>query len=163
MTGHDGKDEGLGRDHILISCRKVNMYSRCGNPYSTPSGIQKYINRKFQLFYSWAYAQITLHCPAKILPHPQLLLLLKISRTQEDPRYIITDEEITKMWYIFFNWIFISFTFPMLSQNSPTHSPTHSRTHPLPLLCPGIPLYCAYKVCTTNGPLFPLMADQAIF
>jgi hypothetical protein len=43
-------------------------------------------------------------------------------------------------WH-FFNWVFISFTFPMLSQRSPTRSPTHSPTLPLPLLGPGIPLY----------------------
>jgi hypothetical protein len=33
-----------------------------------------------------------------------------------------------------FYWVFISFTFPMLSQKSHTRSPTHSPTHPLPLL-----------------------------
>jgi hypothetical protein len=40
-----------------------------------------------------------------------------------------------------FGRVFISFTFPMLSQKSPTRSPTHSPTHPLLLLGPGIPLY----------------------
>jgi hypothetical protein len=40
-----------------------------------------------------------------------------------------------------FYWVFISFTFPMLSQKSPTRSPSHSPTHPLPLLGPVIPLY----------------------
>ena len=39
--------------------------------------------------------------------------------------------------FFFFNWVFISFTFPILSQKSPTRSPTH----PLPLLGPGVPLY----------------------
>ena len=43
--------------------------------------------------------------------------------------------------FFFFNWVFISFTFPILSQKSPTRSPTHSPTHQLPLLGPGIPLY----------------------
>jgi hypothetical protein len=52
---------------------------------------------------------------------------------------------------------FLSFTFPMLSQKSPTPSPTHSPTHPLLLLDLGVPCTEAYKVCTTNGPLFPLM------
>jgi hypothetical protein len=42
---------------------------------------------------------------------------------------------------IFYYWVFISFTFPMLSQKSPTPSLTHSPTHPLPPLDPGIPLY----------------------
>jgi hypothetical protein len=37
----------------------------------------------------------------------------------------------------FFYWVFISFTFPMLSRKSPTRSPTH----PLPLLGPVVPLY----------------------
>ena len=52
--------------------------------------------------------------------------------------------------FFFFNWVFISFTFPMLSQKSPT------RSHFLAL---AFPCTKAYKVCTTNGPLFPLMAD----
>jgi hypothetical protein len=38
---------------------------------------------------------------------------------------------------VVFYWVFISFTFPMLSQKSPTRSPTH----PLPLLGPVVPLY----------------------
>jgi hypothetical protein len=38
-------------------------------------------------------------------------------------------------------WVFISFTFPMLSQKSPTPSHTHSPTHPLPPLDLGVPLY----------------------
>jgi hypothetical protein len=42
--------------------------------------------------------------------------------------------------YLFY-WVFISFTFTMLSQKSPTRSPTHSPTYPLPLLGLGIPLY----------------------
>jgi hypothetical protein len=61
---------------------------------------------------------------------------------------------------IFFYYIFSSITFPMLSQKSPTPSPpptplpTHSHFLALAFLCTG-----AYKVCLTNGPLFPLMAD----
>jgi hypothetical protein len=58
-----------------------------------------------------------------------------------------------------FYWVFISLTFPMLSQKSPTGSPptplpTHSQFVALVFHCTE-----AYKVCTTNGPLFPLMAD----
>ena len=41
---------------------------------------------------------------------------------------------------------------------TPTPPPTHSH-----LLALAFPCTEAYKVCTTNGPLFPLMADQAIF
>jgi hypothetical protein len=54
------------------------------------------------------------------------------------------------IFYFLFYWVFISFTFPMLSQKSPTHS------HFLAL---AFPCTEAYKVCKTNGPLFPLMAD----
>ena len=56
----------------------------------------------------------------------------------------------------FFYWVFISFTFPMLSQMSPTPTtppPTHSHLLALALSCIE-----AYKACMTNGPLFPLMA-----
>jgi hypothetical protein len=64
----------------------------------------------------------------------------------------------------FFNWVFVSFTFPMLYPKSPPHPPTPT---PLPtysdLLALAFPCTEAYKVCTTNGPLFALMADQAIF
>jgi hypothetical protein len=41
---------------------------------------------------------------------------------------------------------------------TPTPPPTHSH-----LLALEFPCTEAYKVCTTNGPLFLLMADQAIF
>jgi hypothetical protein len=45
----------------------------------------------------------------------------------------------------------------MLSQKSPTPSP-HSPTHPFPFLALVFPCTGAYKVCLTNGPLFPVMA-----
>jgi hypothetical protein len=34
-------------------------------------------------------------------------------------------------FFLFFNWIFISFTFPMLSQKVPPHAPPHLLPHPL--------------------------------
>jgi hypothetical protein len=40
----------------------------------------------------------------------------------------------------------------------PTRPPTHSH-----LMALAFPCTEAYKVCTTNGPLFPLMANQTIF
>jgi hypothetical protein len=56
----------------------------------------------------------------------------------------------------FFYYIFSSITFPMLSQKSPppTPLPTHSYFLTLAFPCTG-----AYKVCLSNGPLFPVMAD----
>ena len=66
--------------------------------------------------------------------------------------------EIFYFILFYYYWVFISFTFPMLPQKSPT--PSHTHSHLLALVF----LYTkAYKVCTTNGPLFPLMAGQAIF
>jgi hypothetical protein len=56
------------------------------------------------------------------------------------PTMTISTRQLDEYWH-FFNWVFISFTFPMLSQKSLTRSRTHSPTHPLPLLGPGIPLY----------------------
>jgi hypothetical protein len=53
-----------------------------------------------------------------------------------------------------FNYVFISFTFPMLSHKSLICSPTHSH-----FLALAFPCTEADKVCTTNGPLFPLMAN----
>jgi hypothetical protein len=58
-----------------------------------------------------------------------------------------------------FYYVFSSITFPMLSQKSPIPSP--------PLPYPPIPIFLAlafpctgaYKVCLSNGPLFPVMAD----
>jgi hypothetical protein len=59
---------------------------------------------------------------------------------------------------LYFNEVFSSFTFPMLSQKSPILSPAPSPlpTHSLAL---AFPCTEAYKVCKTNGALFPLMAD----
>jgi hypothetical protein len=39
----------------------------------------------------------------------------------------------------FFNYVFSSITFSMLSQKSPT--PPHSPTYPSPCFGPGVPLY----------------------
>jgi hypothetical protein len=59
--------------------------------------------------------------------------------------------------FLFFNWVFISFTLPMLSQKYPTCSaPTPP---PSQFLALAFPCTEADKVCTTNGPLFPLMAN----
>jgi hypothetical protein len=60
---------------------------------------------------------------------------------------------------IFFNYVFSSITFPMLSQKSPPPPPppllpTHSH-----FLALGFPCTRAYKVCLSSGPLFPVMAD----
>jgi hypothetical protein len=61
-------------------------------------------------------------------------------------------------FFFFFYYVFSSITFPMLSQKfpplPPTPLPTHSHFLALAFPCTG-----AYKVCLTNGPLFPLMAD----
>jgi hypothetical protein len=46
---------------------------------------------------------------------------------------------------LIFYGVFISFTFLMLSQKSPTRYPTHSPTHPLPLLGMEFPCTEAYK------------------
>jgi hypothetical protein len=61
---------------------------------------------------------------------------------------------------IFLYYVFSSITFPMLSQKSPipfpppTPLPTHSH-----FLALAFPSTGAYKVCMSNGPLFPVMAD----
>jgi hypothetical protein len=73
-----------------------------------------------------------------------------------------THVEIGRQLFFFnyFYYVFSSITFPMLSQKSPTPStpptplPTHSHFLALAFPCTG-----AYKVCLTNGPLFPVMAD----
>ena len=68
--------------------------------------------------------------------------------------------KIIDNFFLFFYWVFSSFTFPMLSQKSPIRSP--------PLPYPLIPIFflalafpCtgAYTVCMSNGPLFAVMAD----
>ena len=52
----------------------------------------------------------------------------------------------------------------MLSQKSPIPSP-HSAPLPTPFhfLALVFPYTGAYQVCKTKGPLFPMMADEAIF
>jgi hypothetical protein len=52
----------------------------------------------------------------------------------------------------FLNWVFISITFPMLSQKYPPRSSTRSPTYPLALLGPGVPLYWGiYKFARPMG------------
>jgi hypothetical protein len=53
---------------------------------------------------------------------------------------------------IFF--IYISNAIPKVPYNPPTPLPTHSQ-----FLALVFPYTETYKVCKTNGPLFPLMAD----
>jgi hypothetical protein len=65
---------------------------------------------------------------------------------------------LISFFYIFFYYVFSSITFPMLSQKSPipyplTPLPTHSHFLALAFPCTG-----AYKVCVSNGPLFPVTA-----
>jgi hypothetical protein len=70
------------------------------------------------------------------------------------------------LWYSFFlllgiYFIYISNAIPKVPHTLPhpfPHPPTHS--HLLALTFHGTE---ADKVCTTNGPLFPLMANQDIF
>jgi hypothetical protein len=58
---------------------------------------------------------------------------------------------------IFF--IYISNAIPKVPHTLPTTPlPTHYHFLGLAFPCTG-----AYKACKTNGPLFPVMADQAIF
>jgi hypothetical protein len=59
------------------------------------------------------------------------------------------------LFLIFLLGIFLIYIYN--SQKSPI--PPHSPTHPLPNLALAFPCTEAYKVCTANGPLFPLMAD----
>jgi hypothetical protein len=60
--------------------------------------------------------------------------------------------------------VFSSFTFQMLSRKSPipyaSPAPLPTHSHFLALVFPSTR---AYKVCKTKGPLFPVMADEAIF
>jgi hypothetical protein len=63
------------------------------------------------------------------------------------------------LFLTFFNWVFSSFTFQMLSQKSPITSPgTPLPTNSL-FLALVFPCAEAYKDCKTKGPLFPMMAD----
>jgi hypothetical protein len=69
--------------------------------------------------------------------------------------------------YVFFKYFFLLHIFLNYISNAilkvphtlpPTPLPTHSHFLALAFPCTG-----AYKVCVSNGPLFPVMADQAIF
>jgi hypothetical protein len=62
----------------------------------------------------------------------------------------------------FFNIFLLGIFFIYISNAIPKVPQTllpHPLLPPLPLLGPGVPLYWAYKVCKTNGSLFPMMAD----
>jgi hypothetical protein len=61
--------------------------------------------------------------------------------------------------FFFFNYVFSSITFPMLSQKSPIPSPLLPYP-PIPIfLALAFPCTGAYKVCVSNGSLFQVMAD----
>ena len=59
-----------------------------------------------------------------------------------------------KVFFNTFYSVFSSLHFQCYPK-SPPYPPPHSPTHPLPLFGPGIPCTGAYKVCLSNGPLFP--------
>ena len=65
---------------------------------------------------------------------------------------------------IFFIYISNVIPFPSFPSKNPLsfpHSPC-SLTHPHPFPGPGIPLYWGIEPSQNQGPLFPLMTDQAI-
>jgi hypothetical protein len=84
---------------------------------------------------------LSLYSPRKapLVMCPPNTLFISIL-THELARTIMKTASFLPNHFLFY-WVFISFTFPMLSQKYPTCSPTHSPTHPLPLLSPVIPLY----------------------
>jgi hypothetical protein len=72
-------------------------------------------------------------------------------------------------FFLFFSWVFSLFTFQMLSTFLPPPHPISPPpasmrvlTHPLPPPRPGIPLHWGIKPSQDQGPLFPLMPDNAI-
>jgi hypothetical protein len=70
---------------------------------------------------------------------------------------VIPPEVLFFFSFIFILFLFSSFTFPMLSKKSP-----HTLPQPIPhshFLDLAFPCTEAYKVCKTDGPLFPMMAE----
>jgi hypothetical protein len=76
----------------------------------------------------------TIHNPDVIVEHCDVLFFFSLLKLNNFKKQNDGKESL-------FYWVFISFTFSMLSQKSPTFCPTHSPTHPLPLLGPGVTLY----------------------
>jgi hypothetical protein len=62
---------------------------------------------------------------------------------------------------VFFIYISNAIPFPSFLSENPLYSPPSpsSSTHPLPLPCPGIPLYWGIESSQDQGPLLQLMAD----
>jgi hypothetical protein len=64
------------------------------------------------------------------------------------------------MYILFFYFLlgiflnYISNAIPKVPHNPPNPLPTHPQILALAIPCTG-----AYKVCKSNGPLFPVMAD----
>ena len=66
--------------------------------------------------------------------------------------------------FVFSSIIFLIRYFPHLHFQCYPKSPPYPPTHPYPhFLALAFPCTGAYKVCKSNGPLFPVMADYAIF
>jgi hypothetical protein len=66
--------------------------------------------------------------------------------------------------YLFIYLFLIRYLFHLHFQcysKSPPHPPPHPLPHPPTptFLALMFPCFEAYKICTTNGPIFPLMAD----
>jgi hypothetical protein len=88
-----------------------------------------------------------------------------ITRTDilEDDLNLTDSSSYLYYFFLLFNifyYVFPSITFPMLSPKSPITYPPPLPYRPIPIfLALAFPCTGAYKVCVSNGPLFPVMAD----
>jgi hypothetical protein len=97
-------------------------------------------------------------------PHPSLSLFLITSNSTRHLR-LLTKLQVQSVGpssrdlSIFFFYFFIRNLFHLRFQcypKSPPYAPPHTHSYSLAL---AFPCTEAYKICTINGPLFPLMAD----
>ena len=85
---------------------------------------------------------------------------LKDPNRKRSVRSVIVSLFLFFFFLSIFYQIFSSFTFQMLSRKSPIYYPCPApfSTHSY-FLALAFPSTGAYKVCKTQGPLFPMMAD----
>ena len=81
------------------------------------------------------------------------------------PHWLASSGLLSLLFFFFF--FLIVYLFHLHFQCYPKSPPHALPPTPLPtyshFLALAFPCTEAYKVCTTNGPLFPLMADEVIF
>jgi hypothetical protein len=104
----------------------------------------------------WVYQWVHVMC---VLFDSVTSLRIIYSRSIHLPTNFMNSFFFCFLKFFFIYYVFSSMTFPMLSQKSPIPSPPLPYPPILIFLALAFPCTGAYKVCVSEGPLFPVMAN----